>query len=126
MRAVRRALRSAVWGWFAVQLAAWLAAPTVLCAHERHATAHQASCCPGVGPGQVCPMHKTREGASKCAMSSACRPSDAALLSLFITLGVTTPAALTIAVSSSSNPIVFPREAPIAYAVPPDLPPPRI
>src|SRR5207253_8648828 len=116
----------AVCSWLMLQLAGACSAPLVLYAHDESAPNHHDSCCPGVGPGQVCPMHKTREGASKCAMSSACRPSDAALLSLFTTLGVTTPAALTIAVSSSSNPIVFPREAPIAYAVPPDLPPPRI
>jgi len=126
MRRVRSALRLAVDGWLAIQLAGLVAAPTVLCAHAESAISdHPAACCPGVAPGQMCPMHRAREGSSKCAMTAACHPSDAALVSLFATIGVTPPAPLTLDLAKSFEAVLFGLQAPIARAELPDSPPPR-
>ena len=124
---MRRVLRLAVRGWIVVQLAGLVAAPVALCSHmqggghDRHA-----ACCPGVGPGQVCPMHKTREGASKCTMTSGCQTSDAALLSLLTPIGVTPHSSFILDAAASTNRIVALSETPIARADLPESPPPRI
>src|SRR5207253_10488601 len=85
MRRCRRRLSWVASGWLALQLAAFAAAPIGLCcAHTEDATTSAAKpCCPGIAPGQVCPMHHTREGARTCTMRTACLAGDAALLQLF-------------------------------------------
>ena len=124
---VRRALRVAVRGWLVLQLAGFVAAPVMLCSHHQTAGPDShAACCPGVGPGQVCPMHKTREGASKCTMSSACQTADAALLSLFTSIGVTPHSSFILDANISTDRILALSESPIARADLPESPPPRI
>jgi hypothetical protein len=46
------------------------------------------SCCPGVAPGQLCPMHKARSSKNSCRMTSGCATTDASLASLFSFTGV--------------------------------------
>jgi hypothetical protein len=86
---MRRALRSFVCAWLACQLAGFTAAPLVLrfgpAAFD--ATSGDA-CCPGVAPGQVCPMHHTKEGAATCVLRNACGSSPAGLLTLIGTPGL--------------------------------------
>jgi hypothetical protein len=55
----------------------------------RAAAADSHSCCKGMAPGRICPMHKTgaspqdapaeRPGGAKCRLSSGCAPLDVAL-----------------------------------------------
>jgi hypothetical protein len=127
MRTVRKALRLAVSSWIVLQLAGLAAAPIVFCSR---ATAPESdshgACCPGVGPGQVCPMHKTREGASKCALSSGCHTSDIALVSLFASIGLTPQSSFTVHPGVSSDRIARLTERSIARASLPEAPPPRI
>src|SRR5689334_12807066 len=125
MRRVRRALRAAACGWLAAQLTGLAAAPLALCAHQPAAAHEHAACCPGVAPGQVCPMHRTREGAAKCTMRANCRAADAALLSLFAALGVTPPAEHVAEAVRPTGRLVVGSDAPIARASLPDPPPPR-
>ena len=127
MRIVRKALRLAVSSWIVVQLAGLAAAPLVLCSKAPAAESDShATCCPGVGPGQVCPMHKTREGASKCSLSSACHTSDAALLSLFASIGVTPQSSFFSEPNVPAALIVSAVERSIARATLPEAPPPRV
>ena len=127
MRTVRKGLRLAVGAWVVIQLAGLAAGPLVLCskAPAQESDSHGA-CCPGVGPGQVCPMHKTREGASKCTLSSACHPSDAALLSLFAAIGVTPQGSFPLAPNLTTDRIASLSERSIVRASLPEPPPPRI
>jgi len=124
MRAARRVVRFAVHGWLAIQLLASTAAPLVMCAQQPSAARGAHACCPGVGPGQVCPMHHTREGASKCALSAACGSSDAALLSLLIAPGVAPPPVTSAAIQPAER-FTLSSELPIDRATVPDAPPPR-
>ena len=71
-------------------------------------------------------MHKTREGASKCTLSSACHTSDAALLSLFTAIGVTPQASFPFEPHLSTDRIVSLSERSIARASLPEPPPPRV
>src|SRR5436190_16906974 len=104
---VRRALRMTIGVWMAAQLVGAAAAPFALCSAFQPAPSDSHSgCCPGVGPGQVCPMHKTREGAARCTMSSACHASDAALLSLFSSIGVTPQSDFTLDAGVSTGGVV--------------------
>ena len=76
-------LRLATAAWLACQMAAMVGAPVVLHAMPSiAAAASDEDCCPGVAPGQVCPMHHTKAGARHCAIRSACGSQDAALLPL--------------------------------------------
>jgi len=127
MTTVRRALRMGIGVWMAAQLVGAAAAPLVLCsASQPAASDSHAACCPGVGPGQVCPMHKTREGAARCTMSSACHASDAALLSLFTSIGVTPQSDFTLDAGASTGGVVARVEGSIARASFPEPHPPRL
>ncbi len=48
----------------------------------------QDPCCEGVGPGQTCPMHQSRDGDRTCKMRSACPRADFALVTLLGSLGI--------------------------------------
>ena len=120
-------LRVLASAWLMCQLAALIAAPVGVCIApaETVASAEEA-CCPGVAPGQVCPMHHTREGAKHCAMRSTCASSTAALLTLVGGVGLlpslTSSAAQALAPSGAA-----PRfsSSPIARTELPESPPPR-
>ena len=66
MRPMLRALASA---WLVCQLAGLIAAPVAMCVNPAEAAASaEDACCPGVAPGQVCPMHHTRERLRKAGV----------------------------------------------------------
>src|SRR5262249_2687257 len=58
-----------------------LAGAALCSATPQHTAA--STCCPGVGPGQVCPMHRTPEGRETCGMCRTGTGADAAMLSMF-------------------------------------------
>src|SRR6185295_7167482 len=92
MFVVRRYLSWLICACLACQIAGVVAAPLTFCC-QNVATAHdEEKCCPGLLPGQVCPMHHTREGVRTCKMRNSCAPADAALLALAGGVGVVPPA----------------------------------
>jgi hypothetical protein len=118
---LRRLLRSIAWCWLACQVIA-IAAPLALCCPAFGID--DPSCCPGVGPGQFCPMHHSRDGDRTCRMQNACGHHDSELLTL-TAAGVLPPVA---SVGSSSAVIQSIRPAAPSTrsrAERPDLPPPR-
>ena len=124
MRPMLRALASA---WLVCQLAGLIAAPVAMCVNPAEAAASaEDACCPGVAPGQVCPMHHTREGAKHCVMRSACASGTTALLTLVGGVGLL-PSLTSSAVDTLAQSGAAPRlaSATIARAELPESPPPR-
>jgi hypothetical protein len=113
--------------WLVLQLAALAAAPIALCSRPASGLAmrHDANCCPGIAPGQVCPMHHTREGEPTCTMSSACGTSDIALLSLTFGLSAPVPSAHAVHLVATADLVSSPAPARIVRAELPEPPPPR-
>jgi len=125
MRAVRRVVRSAVFSWLSIQLLASVAAPFAMCARPLAVAREEHACCPGVGPGQVCPMHHTREGATTCAISAACGSSNAALVSLLFVPGLDIPRVAAAAPLEQIGGFILSSEHPLDRTTIPDAPPPR-
>ena len=120
---MRRFLRTLAVAWIACQAAA-VSSPMMLVSDAFGID--QAICCPGLGPGQVCPMHHHTTGdRSTCKMESACAHHDAALLTI---LAVGVLPATSAAARPGSAPAAFSTIAPstISRAAVPDLPPPRL
>ena len=118
---VRRLLRSIAWCWLVCQLIA-VAAPLALCCPAFGID--DPSCCPGVGPGQFCPMHHSREGDRSCRMQNACGHHDSELLTL-TAAGVLPPVASVGSISSIIESIRQAAPSTLSRAERPDLPPPR-
>jgi hypothetical protein len=126
MHLVRRYLSWIVFGWLACQSIGMAAAPLELCcAGASTATSDEDVCCPGLLPGQVCPMHHTREGHTTCKMRGVCGSSDAALFSLSGGIGVV-PQATSSVTAFALREFIRPASVNlIARAQSPDAPPPR-
>jgi hypothetical protein len=121
-----RLVRCVASAWLVVQLLALAAAPFAVCAHAtEHAGAHNMKCCPGILPGQICPMHHEREGGRTCTMTSPCRGADAALVSLLAFAGAVPLAPASIAPAMSTVSFHLSTTTPIARSTIPDPPPPR-
>jgi hypothetical protein len=84
-----------------------------------------AMCCPHARPGEVCPMHHAKQAESKCAMRSACAPSDASLVSMAAGLGLFEDLPITFAGLQSLDPVRTIVPSPLARANHPDAPPPK-
>jgi hypothetical protein len=126
MRIVRRRLSWVVGAWMLCQAAAVASAPLALWRTSLPAVGAIADdCCPGVAPGQVCPMHHTKEGGRKCAMRSACSPDSAALVSLSGIVGLPSRAFTKLAESSLSSSLGQRESATLARSTRPESPPPR-
>src|SRR3954447_2752749 len=120
-----RRLSWAVGAWLLFQLANITAAPLTFCCQNVATAGDDEKCCPGLLPGQVCPMHHTREGKATCKMRSMCAGSDASLVALAGGLGAMP--LVTTAVSAfvlGDPPSVLSRAA-ILRADRPESPPPR-
>jgi hypothetical protein len=82
MSPVRRRLSWLVGAWLLCQIANVAAAPLTFCCQNVASSDDEEKCCPGLLPGQVCPMHHTKEGVRTCKMRAICTGSDAALVAL--------------------------------------------
>ena len=125
MSLVRRRLSWLVGAWLLCQIANVAAAPLTFCCQNVTTADDEEKCCPGLLPGQVCPMHHTREGEPTCKMRSVCTGSDASLVALASGLAAM-PAAT--AVVNAFAPGELPRVAPRPAALRsdrPESPPPR-
>jgi len=78
----RRRLSWAVGAWLLFQIANVAAAPVAFCCQNVAIAGDDEKCCPGLLPGQVCPMHHTKEGVARCRMRSMCAGTDASLVAL--------------------------------------------
>jgi hypothetical protein len=125
MSFARRHLAWMVCGWLLCQVASVAAAPLAFCCKDIPAADPDDKCCPGMLPGQICPMHHTREGVKTCKMRNACAQSDAALIGLAGGLATLSPP--TAAVSIFDSGTTVPQIAPSAIlrAHVPESPPPR-
>jgi hypothetical protein len=124
MHIVRARLPWIVGAWLLCQSAAFASAPLALW-RSPAASAADDDCCPGVAPGQVCPMHHAKEGARTCAMRSACAPSDAALVALSGGIGVPSRAPVAIADTLAVRSIQASDVITSSRASRPESPPPR-
>ena len=125
MALVRRRLSWLIGAWLLCQLANVAAAPLTFCCQNVATAGDEEKCCPGLLPGQVCPMHHAKEGERTCKMRNACAGTDAALVELAGGIGVL-PAGP--AVGSTFDLCDLPRPAPRSAVVRtdrPESPPPR-
>lgn len=119
---MRRFLRALAGAWLACQIVA-AAAPLTLFSDSLGID--QASCCPGVLPGQACPMHhKSSADKTTCKMESACAHHDAALLTI-LAVGVLPPPAVADAAVSDLDSVLTTATSSSSRAVVPDVPPPQ-
>jgi hypothetical protein len=125
MSFVRRHFAWMICGWLVCQVASVAAAPLAFCCQEVPATDPDDKCCPGMLPGQICPMHHTREGVKTCKMRNACTRSDAALIALAGGVGTLPPRTATVNVFDSGTFVAPITPSAILRAHVPESPPPR-
>jgi hypothetical protein len=121
----RRHLSWFVFLWLAVQIAGVAAAPLAFCCTRVVTADDEEKCCPGLLPGQVCPMHHTREGVRTCKMRDACGRADAALVALAGGVGVLPPATFVVSSFELGDALRGALPSAIARACRPESPPPR-
>lgn len=125
MSGVRRRLSWVVSLWLACQMAGVVAAPLAFCCQSVPASDGDQRCCPGLLPGQICPMHHTREGEPTCKMRDACGRADAGLVALAGVVGLLPRATPPVSVFETGDRIAATASAAIARAYRPESPPPR-
>lgn len=125
MAFVRRRLSWVVCIWLACQLAGVAAAPLSFCCRAVPMTDDDEVCCPGLLPGQVCPMHHKREGERTCKMRDACGRADAGLVALAGIVGLLPDATVAVKAFAVSDPVLTIAPSAIARAYRPESPPPR-
>jgi hypothetical protein len=116
----------AVGAWLLFQLANITAAPLTFYCQNVATAGDDEKCCPGLLPGQVCPMHHTREGKATCKMRSTCAGTDASLMALAGGLGAMPR---TTTVVSAFDPGVLhglAQPSTILRSERPESPPPRV
>jgi hypothetical protein len=122
---VRRHLSWVIGAWLACQVAGIAAAPVTFCCKGVPTSHDETECCPGLEPGQVCPMHHTVAGKRECKMRNAAAPADAALMSLAGVIGLV-PADTSAVNAFELREVVGALTATaIRRTTPPDSPPPR-
>jgi hypothetical protein len=128
MHTVRCLLRSVAAVWVVCQLAGVVTAPLAMRFVAAPESDHHATkcVCPGVAPGQTCPMHHTtRSDGRECLMRSASGADDAVLLSLVGTSGLLPSLPRSLVTLHNFEPIGATTSATIVRIDRPDAPPPR-
>jgi hypothetical protein len=125
MSFVRRRLSWLIGAWLLCQIANVAAAPLTFCCQNVATAGDEEKCCPGLLPGQVCPMHHTKEGERTCKMRGVCSGSDASIVALAGGLGaMPLPTAVVSIFDLGDLPRSAPRPA-ILRSGRPESPPPR-
>jgi hypothetical protein len=123
---VRRRLSWLVGAWLLCQIANLAAAPLTFCCQNVATAGDDEKCCPGLLPGQICPMHHTKEGERTCKMRSTCAGSDASLVALSCGLGAMPRPTLVVSTFDlGDRPGVTPQSA-LRRTDRPESPPPRL
>jgi hypothetical protein len=125
MSSVRRRLSWVVAFWLACQVAGVVAAPLAFCCRSMPAADDDEQCCPGLLPGQICPMHHRREGEPTCKMRDACGRTDAALVSLAGVVGLLPAPTSVVSAFETGDRLTAIAASAIARAHRPESPPPR-
>jgi hypothetical protein len=125
MSLVRRRLSWLVGAWLLCQIANVSAAPLTFCCQNVATAGDDEKCCPGLLPGQICPMHHTKEGERTCKMRSMCAGTDASLVPLAGGLGaMPQPTLVVSAFDLGDRPAPMPQTA-LLRTDRPESPPPR-
>jgi len=124
MTRVRRRLSWVVCVWLACQLAGAVAAPLAFCCRAVPVDDDEV-CCPGLLPGQICPMHHKREGDRTCKMRDACGRADAGLVALAGVVGLLPDPTEAVNAFAFSGAVRAAVPSAIARAYRPESPPPR-
>jgi hypothetical protein len=123
MHHVRRRLSWVVCIWLACQTAGIVAAPLAFCC--RDVPHNDEQCCPGLLPGQICPMHHTREGDRTCKMRDACGRADAGLVALAGVVGLLPTATAAVSAFEVGDRVDAIAPSTVVRAFRPESPPPR-
>src|SRR4051812_25341281 len=124
MPLVRHRLPWVVCVWLTCQIAGVVAAPVAFCCSHVQ-TADDDKCCPGLLPGQICPMHHTREGERTCKMRNACARADAALIALGTVTGLVSQSTSVVNVFEPGTFVADEASSALRRAHIPESPPPR-
>lgn len=125
MSLVRRRLSWLIGAWLLCQIANVAAAPLTFCCQNVATAADEEKCCPGLLPGEVCPMHHTKEGERTCKMRGVSSGADAALAALASGLGAPPPATAAVSVFNLGDPPLLATRSAIFGTARPESPPPR-
>jgi hypothetical protein len=128
MPAVRQRLSWIVGLWLACQVAGIVAAPLAFCCQTRAVAIDEEECCPGLAPGQMCPMHHVRKGEKKepaCKMRDACGRTDAGLVSLSGVVGLLPKATAVVSHFEVGDAVRTAVPSAILRVYRPESPPPR-
>jgi hypothetical protein len=125
MSLVRRRLSWLVGVWLLCQIANLGAAPLTFCCQNVATAGDEEKCCPGLLPGQVCPMHHIREGEPTCKMRSVCTGTDAALVALPGRLGAMPASTAAVSIFDLGDRGRLTPPSAIARTGRPESPPPR-
>jgi hypothetical protein len=121
----RRRLSWAVGAWLLFQIANVAAAPMAFCCQNVATAGDDEKCCPGLLPGQVCPMHHTKEGVATCKMRSMCAGTDASLVALAGGLGAMPVVTASVSAFAPCDPPRIASRPSILRLDRPESPPPR-
>jgi hypothetical protein len=123
---VRRRLSWLICAWLTCQIASVAAAPITFCCKDVPTAADEQNCCPGLMPGQLCPMHhRTAANKNECKMRSLCAPADAMLVALAGIVGMLRPATAVVSSFDPGDVVALSAPTAIARTSPPESPPPR-
>src|SRR6185369_1322872 len=126
MSLVRRRLSWLVGAWLLCQAANVAAAPLTFCCQNVATAGDDEKCCPGLLPGQICPMHHTKEGERTCKMRAACAGTDAALVALAGGLAAMPRTTLVVSAFEPGELPSHARPSTLLRGERPESPPPRL
>jgi hypothetical protein len=125
MSVVRRRLSWLIGVWLLCQAANVAAAPLTFCCQNVATAEDEEECCPGLLPGQVCPMHHVKQGERTCQMRGVCTGSDATLVGLASGLGAMPAPTMSVSAFALSEPPRTAVRPVILRSDRPESPPPR-
>ena len=125
MSRVRRRLSWVIGAWLLCQAASVAAAPLAFSCQNVASAADEEECCPGLLPGQVCPMHHAKKGERTCQMRGSCVHTDAAIISLAVGSGVLPSSTLAVSTFDPGERAFPAPQSSILRTDRPESPPPR-
>jgi len=126
MQVMRRRLSWLICAWLTCQIASVAAAPITFCCKDVPTATEEHDCCPGLLPGQLCPMHhRTAAGKNECKMRSACAPADAMLVALAGGAGMLPRATAVVSTFEAGDAVAPLALTVVAHTSRPESPPPR-
>ena len=125
MFSVRRRLSWVVGVWLVCQLANVAAAPVTFSCQNVATAGDEEKCCPGLLPGEICPMHHVKEGERTCKMRGGCTGTDASIIALAGGLGAMPVATVAVSPFELGDRPRLTRRSAILRADRPESPPPR-